>query len=274
MKRNRIQAARWIGGIALGWCLWWGWSHGAQVSATTERYQQAVADYNFQLDQYRSSYNDFRLKREQFNNIDSFANQEALVAASKSMLTLRAKVWQTYWQALWTDVTDTEGMDGTIRSKLTEEIEGYRRELATHEATLSASVARDELLEAGEWLNDQDKNYQNTLYKTALEIRIARFHWALLQLEAFVPILRNNVEIQIRDTSVKNQKLRGLDEVEQLLTSSREQYSKIIEAYYKREEIRDYKNSSEEIVKNLSGAFEPLRRAQQLVSEIAKGTIL
>jgi hypothetical protein len=239
-----------------------------------ERYDQAVQDYLYQLEQYRASYNDFQLKREQFNKIDSFANQEVLVSATKVMLTLRAKVWHTYWQALKSDVSTVEGIDGTIRQHLITNLESVQQFAQSHEATVSALTDRDDLLEEGVRLNEYKQDYNNLVYRTLLELRIARFHWALLQLEDFAPILRNNIGIQIRDAGLREQKLRGMNEVEQLLDVSREQYGQVIAEYYKVKQIRNYENKYEEVMEQLEPVYDPMKRAQQLMSELAEGTVL
>jgi len=167
-----------------------------QVQAS-ELYDRSVEDYDYQIDQYRKAYSDYLLKKEQFDAIDSFANQEELVVSARTMLILRGKVYEVYWQALTTLLSETPGIDAVIRERLLTTLAQNQAQLIDHQDFLLSKSTLAELLREAQWLNVLERTYVNTAYEIILNVKVARLHNALLELEAYVPILRENVEIQI-----------------------------------------------------------------------------
>jgi hypothetical protein len=237
----------------------------------SELLDKALADYDYRLDRYRSSYGEFLLSREDFQKNDSFANQEKLVTASRQVMNDRALVWHAYWQALRTEIVEAQGFDSDQKRSTTEAIEGVQTDLLAHVDTLNTLDTRGGLLAEAQSLNVQAKPYNQLAYQSLLKLRLARFNWALAQLDAFVPVLEENITLQIRDTTEKSIRLRGIHEIKELLANSRHSYDTAVTKYLNNSRTREHQSAYGDLVKDLSPAYASLIRVNNLLAELSKG---
>lgn len=244
----------------------------SKVNAS-EVYDEALTTYDSSLNIYRNDYEDYLLKREQFEKIDSFANQEDLVLAARNMLLSRSQVWLAYWRALRILLIETPGVEKEYTQELVTMMDRHEDELKDHTERLETLKTKEELNGEAIWLNDLKDDYESDAYKVLLHIRMARYHWALTQMEAFVPILEENIEIQIRNESTKKAKLRGLDEVSSIIETSRTEMIPVVEKYIKLERM-DYEKAYENMVKELGKSYANTFRSIKLIVEISEGTEL
>lgn len=239
----------------------------------SELYDRAVADYDFQINEYRKAYADYVLKKEQFVAVDSFANQEELVVSARNMLLLRGKVYEVYWQALSTLLFETDGIDPVIRQELETTVRDNQAQLIDHQALLSNKTTIEELMGEASWLNNLSKTYVNTAYELILNVKVARLHRSLLELEGYVPTLEENINQQIRDPQFKESKLRGVGEVANILASARVDFQAVVDKYVLKEK-RNYEAAHDDMTKELKPAYDKVRQVYQLVSELSQGTEL
>lgn len=239
----------------------------------SELYDQAVSDYDFQINEYRKAYADYVVKKEQFIAVDSFANQEELVVSARNMLLLRGKVYEVYWQALRTLLFEAEGIDTVIRQELETTVSNNQAQLVDHQTLLSSKTTIEELMSEATWLNNLSKSYVNTAYELILNVKVARLHRSLLELEGYVPKLEENINQQIRDPQLKESKLRGVGEVANILTSARVDFQSVVDKYVLKEK-RNYEAAHDDMAKELKPVFNKVRQVYQLVSELSLGTEL
>jgi len=72
---------------------------------------------------------------------------------------------------------------------------------------------------------------------------------------------------------LKETRLRGIDEVNALLTVSRQEFQQIVDAYVVKEK-RSYQQAHDDMVKELRSTYEKVRRAGTLLAELSAGTEL
>lgn len=239
----------------------------------SEEYNQAEDDYDFQINQYRSAYDDYLVKQEQFDRIDSFANQESLLSSGKSMLTTRADVWLAYWEAINILLSETPGVDSGKRSELEERINIEVEEIQQHRVRLAAMDNLEDLSREANWLNNLDLQYRNLAYETLLAVRFGRYNWALAQLEAYVSTLDKNIHVQIRDQEIQNTRLRGLSEVRSLLSENRVAFDELIKKYLNQQSDHMeplYDDAMEDLIE----PYDEMGRIADLLVELSEGTEL
>jgi hypothetical protein len=247
-----------------------------QVYAQTQQstiYNQAVADYDFQIDQYRKAYAEYLLKREQFESIDSFANQEEFVIATRTMLLARGKVYEVYWQALKTLLVATESMNPALREEFVSRLVENQNLLIDHQNFLQQKTTIEELMGEAYWLNLLQKANINTAYQIILNVKLAKFNYALTQLEGYLPILKENVTVQVRNQQEREVKERGIGEVQDLLEEVRSEFDIVVNEFVNKDK-RNYESSHDEMAKSLKPTYEKMKRAQGLLAELSQGTEL
>lgn len=241
------------------------------VVQASQALDKAKADYQYQLDTYRSAYDEFLLKRTQFENTSSFANQEEMVKAAKDMLTRRARVWKTYWQVLRVDTWETEGLNPAMRDELIGEIDEIQVLLNEHEINIPGINNREPLLAEAIAINLEDLRFENSSYKVLFELEMARFDWAMRQLKEFHNTLDAAIEVQVRSNSEKQLKKRGLEEVISIINRLGEVYDEIGEDLRRPNKTRKYIKIYKNMVDELSPYYSDMIRVNDLLVEISEG---
>jgi hypothetical protein len=178
---------------------------------------RAVADYQYHIDQFRAKYDAFTLARSQYEAVSTFANQETLADAARNMLVWRDKVWWTYFQAVRTDVTTSLGFDETVKQELEAELLTEQEGLKTHEEEVSTKTTVVDLLNSAKGINDKQKPFASLSYRALYRIRIARLRDLATDLQRVREQIVSAVEVQVRDARVREERGRGLVEVNEII---------------------------------------------------------
>jgi hypothetical protein len=241
-----------------------------RLAQAGELLAQARADFDYQMDAYRDTHADFVLKRAQFEAADSFANQEALVTSSKTMLLARKEVWWTYWQAVRIEMLEEDGLEAEIKTRLVGDVERVQGYLKLYGDELFQKDSREDLLSLAVELNDKDQEYSDMSYQISAELLYGRFTYAIEQLKAFSTLLRSSIEVQIRDQQVRQVKVRGLDEVDAVLNRLSEQAEELNSLTHK-ESYLDRIGLFKELIDKATPMFTDLNRSVKLLREMSKG---
>jgi hypothetical protein len=189
------------------------------VWATTAL-EQARNDFSYQYEQFRTSYSQYQLSVAQYQTSQTFAHEEEMLSAAKSMLQQRAQLWWTYFQALRTEVTETQGVPNGDRAQLGDTLQTAQSTIMAHKAALNTAISHQDLLTEANVLDDQAAHFQAVSYFTLSNLRQARLAYAATELGIYGENLRQAVRIQIKDEAVKAARLRGIDEAMQLINVS------------------------------------------------------
>ena len=250
----------------LGWLLLlliipWATAYASELS------EQARADYTYQYDQYRGAYSEYQIKRGQFEKVPTFANQQDLISAAKAMLIVRAKVWFVFFQALRTDLAESPGFNETDRAGLTQLIVDKQVYLANDQELLMKIASQAALIQQAAATNTKKADFESISFATLGSLRQARLHYAIQELSAYADKLQPAVEMQIRESTVRDVRLQGITEAKALLTdaetglgvanNSLEQYTKAYRADQKfQKNVTAYTASYQQVHQAYSLLFE------------------
>lgn len=241
-----------------------------EVQASTQ-IEQARAEYTGSFERYRQAYNLFQINKSQFETIPTFAHEEALVRAAKTMLVTRATVWRAYFNALTIDVADVGGIDAGVQTDLQNQLHVRQQQLTDHESQISQVATRSGLLQLAREINGKQADYGVTAYVTLGQIRKARLFYALSEALVFANGLEQRIKVQVRDPQLQAAKLRGLTEVQtslaQAITSVGGETIKLEDYTVAYKPDKRY----EKTVGNLQPLYEQLVHDFSLLDELAKG---
>jgi len=233
--------------------------------------QKAQEDYFFQLEKYRDEYKEYLIKKGEFENLDTFATQEALVAAAKTMLHRRAEVWWTFLQALRTEMVESEGFLGDDKEKITLELEEIQTSIRDHQELLEPITTRQELLAEATVFNKRNQELIGISHKTLSSLLLQKINLTILNMEEFNTTLKEAVTIQVRDPNDKEIRLRGVEEVTNLLNSCK---TEIQEQYVELGWSSGEKRTSfayDNVKRDLAPTYRKIERVNSLLNELSKG---
>jgi len=227
-------------------------------------------DYLNQYQQFRSAYADYTLNKNQYTNAPTFAHEEQLVSAAKIMLTERAKLWLSYWQVLTAEVGENQGISETERTELADRLNQTQTELSAHQQAVAVATTRAELNEQAKNLNDQKYKYEGISYITLDHINQGRLRVAIRELKVFAENVKQATQNQIRETEEREARLRGIEEVIQMLSTQEEQANKPIktlEQYNRSHRASEVYQDAVEVDLQI---YTQIKQAYNLLKELGK----
>lgn len=230
--------------------------------------QNAKNDFDFQLDIYREAEKQFQIYKRDYEQNNTFANQELLVSAAREFLEQRAKTWDTYWQAVRIDILEQEDLPTDLSSSLSASIHTEQELLKKHQIDLKSISTRENLLSEALIFNDKSNIYKDLAYKSLAASQIGSIRTAEKEIKAFMNQVKKAGLVQIRDTSIRDERLRGIDETIKSLDQAGSKTSELIEKYFTQEKnFND--NTFEKINEELIIIFNQLTQAHQRASELS-----
>jgi hypothetical protein len=246
-------------------------SLGAFVQAQTTS-EQLKNDFTFQYDQYRVAYDEFLLKKNQYQESETIAAQEELTVAAKQMLLTRASTYIVHWQILENNLFEVMSFQPEAVAPLLQEVKTKQVEVANHKQIVSDLLSYQEMGYTATAFNGQSKPYDSLTYKSSAAVLAGRFRRSLDAETNLLSKLEAEIPLQIRDTTKAQSRLRGLVTVKDLLNEAESGYdtvSKKVTAF-----SDDGFNQSDRynrLVDEVQPAYESLRSAHQLLVELSQG---
>ena len=234
---------------------------------------RAQRDYQFQLDTYRGAYDEFVLRRTDFENNSSFANQEVMVLAAKEMLMKRAKVWQTYFQVMKVKLWEVEGMDEELKNDLIGQLDDNVVMLNENETSIETLDTRVPLLQAANVINAKEDEFNNLSYQIIMELTLARFKWAVQQLRVFNAEIDAALDVQVRNNSERQLKKRAVGEVNLILDGLDEKFVEVDKVAHKQTGTQKYSSRYPRVIEALSPLYSDMLRAYSIVDEVTQELI-
>lgn len=260
---NKLFASLGIVGVAL--------SLSVMVRAQTTR-EQLHNDFTYQYDLYRAAYDEFLLKKNQYEESETIAAQEELTVAAKQMLLARAVTYGVHWQLIEANLFEVMPFEPESIEPLLQSAKAMQEEVANHQLIVSELNSYQEMSFTATAFNEQSKLYDSLTYKSSAAILAGRFKRSLDAESKLVSRLESEIPLQIRDTTKAQARLRGLVTVRDLLREAQNGYdtvSKKVTAF-----SDDGFNQSDRynrLVEEVQPAYESLRSAHQLLAELAQG---
>ena len=231
---------------------------------------KAYEDYDFQLEKYRSTYNDFLLKRTQYEKVGTFAVEEQLVISAKAMLIDRIQVWLSFWQIIRTELSESKGMANDRKGELTGIIDDLQAELNTKKDAVEQTTTRTELLAEAVEINEKNGAYTEVYYEMLTSLKLSNLEWAIGQLKTYTEELKGNINIQVRDSAQKEERLRGVNEAMTNFALVTEKLDKVkVNLISKRES--SWQSRYKTIIEIYGETYELLTKSYKLDVELSKG---
>lgn len=236
--------------------------------------EKAWNDFAYQLGIYRTSYEQFLIKRETFDRAQTFKANEELVAAAREMLIGRDMVWWTYFQGLRTQLVVNSGVTPEHKQPLEDSLTREQAYLSEHKTNLIPLTTRSELLTKAEDLNKKAPAYIDITYKNLIALKIGEMRFAVTSIRNLANRVKEAVTLQERDANLREVRLRGFTELETNLVK--------VEEGIKKEEtvVNQYGKSNldqsvyRQTTTKLTPIFEEIQQANQLLRELAFGVEL
>jgi hypothetical protein len=241
------------------------------VRAQTTR-EQLQNDFTYQYDLYRGAYDEFLLKKNQYEESETIAAQEELTVAAKEMLLARALTYGVHWQIIETNLFEVMPFEPVSIEPLLQSAKTMQEEVANHQRIVAQLNSYQEMGYTATAFNGQSKLYDSLTYKSSAAILAGRFKRSLDAESKLVARLEAEIPLQIRDTTKSQARLRGLVTVRDLISEAQNGYdtvSKKVTAF-----SDDGFNQSDRynrLVEEVQPAYESLRSAHQLLAELAQG---
>lgn len=240
------------------------------VYAVSSDLETAIADHQFQLDIYRKADEQFQLRLTDFEQNNTFANQQLLEASSKKLLEQRDTTWDTYWQALRIQMLEQADMPGNLKNELTDAITTEQSELKEHQLELKTADSLEVLRDASTTINNKDKPYQHLAYRSLAAINIAKNLTAIREVEAFLQQAKKTIMVQIRDTAVRDERLRGIDETMQTLIESKLSLETLLQDDFGPQKTYN-KSSFDRLNDEVVTIYQDIQAAYQRSTELSSG---
>ncbi len=112
------------------------------------RYGKEITDlrtlYRDQMELYRNSERSFITARGQFDNLENLSSLEDLVQATNDVYQIRVKVLITYLDLMYAALTESDGVELSLKQHSLKEIESVREDLAAHLAEIEQATDRQQ----------------------------------------------------------------------------------------------------------------------------------
>ncbi len=240
------------------------------VMATTA-VDQAREQYRREFEVYRQNDASFTVKKGQYDSSPTFAHEQELIEAARTMLLARAQLWWSYWQALKVEVAEVPGLDETVRGKLISQLDESQRFLDDNKSVVAVNASRSGLLTLAQEVNRQDSKNHVLAYSTLGLIHKARLYYALAQTLEFATQLEQRVEQQIRDEALRDARVRGIAETKMLLMQALERVGGEVITTEDYSTAYRPQRQFEKTVGNLNPSYDQLKQSFALLTELAKG---
>lgn len=232
--------------------------------------EEAKKDYHLQVDKYRETYEDFEVKSAQYQQLQTFAAEEALVTSAKDMLMSRIEVWWAYWQTLKVEVSETNNFTEGKKEELAVSLEKEQGFLQEHRLALQNMTTLPELRLSAPVINNKADAYSLLALQTVSQTRIARLKTAVIELQAFTLTLEEAVNIQIRQETERDFRLRGITEVKNTLNTAQVNLLNL-EADPKFSRQKPTTNIYSDLTKSISPIYQEVERSFKLLKELSQG---
>lgn len=242
-----------------------------RVVFASELLSQAERDFQFQLEKYRDEYRSFDLKRGQYQNLQTFASQDELVAAARVMLLRRADVWYAYLQALRVRVSEADGFPNIERDMWISQIVNWEVALSAQKELVNKADNKDALLAAAQNLDTQGPALQSFSYELTAYLEWSYLQSNITQIHMVADKLKEAVATQILDADVRNTRLRGFDEVNKSLSLAQNTLNTVRAEKLHFGQGYDLSGDYKKAMDEFTPSYQQIQRSYQLIKELSLG---
>lgn len=235
------------------------------VAVKEARQEYATVDNQYQID-----LNAFEVARQQYEQIPTNANMNVLLTKYKAMLAARTRVWWSFLQALKTDAGEVPTIQPEKLTAIYGKIEAKQAVMQTHIETVNQAPNREAIGEILINFKTEHESWSQTYYPVMVALKVGKLRYAIQELRLHRETLLAAIPQQVLLAQVKEQRLRGLEEVAALLNAAEATVNETetqvdsapeSQAYYL------YDNAKED----LTPAYDQIQQASRLLSEISAG---
>lgn len=237
----------------------------------SELLDKARSDYDFQLEKYRDEYRAFDLKKTQYQNLETFATLEELVSTAKAMLHRRDEVWYTFLQALRIEILETDGFDNTERADIAGQIEAEQGYIKDHQKLIENATTKEDLLPLAKEFNDKRIELETLSYEGMALVTHAKIKQSINLLTSFNDKIMKAAEVQIRDSTVRTSRIRGLEEMKRIIDLADSELEKVKKERFIFKNAYSPKDTYEKAMEELVTVYTHVVRADKLAQELSKG---
>ena len=243
------------------------------VSAQSANFLQSL---DSKITTYRSLINDYRSKEDQFSiaanqyyNLKTLRSQEEAVIAARVLFVSRADVMISYLETLKFALTEGTGVELSRRDVLIAEIDNFIIGLKVHRQ--KAEIATDRLLieEQALYFENLEKSLISVIYRALSLYKIGQMQGTLDQVKLVQTALTEYIANSNLSATAKNEKQRGMDELERNLTEIQLNITNTLVIYD--EEIKRFDSGSFRTIQtSLSKGFTILTQTINFTKELAQ----
>jgi hypothetical protein len=136
--------------------------------------QEIYQDYLQQFDQYRSTYNDFQITRNEYLKFKSLSAETSALQKTKEMMTQRALLLKTYFLLLNEKIGESQNFTAQERDFYVSSIKTANEFLDTHIEFINSVQSIKDAMRASQRLESQYAILQTVMRQVALTLNIAR----------------------------------------------------------------------------------------------------
>jgi len=209
--------------ISLIFCVVFLLSVGAVRAQTEFSYAKAYQDYEYNLSQYNSAYENYKLAREQYLQFKTITAKDEAKAKTLTMLQTRDNTVKTYLTALRMKIKETDGIPNAEEEALYNRIDPEVKWYTDHKGRLESAGSLEDLVTDSDEAKDHYTFTNLLIYDSLINIlsgKTANLRSVItaniVDLKTIIAIIRQN---QDKDVSLME---RSLPDIENKLARSQD----------------------------------------------------
>ena len=242
------------------------------VKAELKGVERAESDYRFQLNEYQLTDNDYRLRLTQYSNLQTFATQEQLVTAAKSMLIARAMTWQTYLAVLELMLADRTDALGTDKQNALESLRTWQALVSNHNKLIEPIIDKTLLLYEAQTLNEKSSELIGLSYQSLALVRVGQLIEVVEAQEKLLTEIEEVLPSQIIDEIIASTRQRGLSQIRLRLEAVSGRLNALtVQSRELKRESYDPVRRYQDLLKDTAVEHRELMQTRKLLQELSVG---
>jgi len=248
-----------------------------QVSTTSaqiapqEELTQLTEKYYDEVEDYRDIERKYLIARETYYKNNTLAAQEEAIRLAQELIKARANVLSTYFTYLQRNLENTLGIELDDKVVMSNRLESIRADLEESKKDAGRIKNRTQVDLTFADMNAQQKNLTANAYETLALIKIGQIQNAIDQ----ATITREMVSSWIKEADITEasalKKTRGLEEVDRLIQSSKNNLTEVTTRWRARMTTNQYSEGSyQSFQEDSEYSYLQLRQAHSFLDETVR----
>lgn len=243
------------------------------VTGTKETHEAEISKLRQQLlaeiEAYRRADQQFRIAKQQYENLETLKSLEEAVQATKQAMYERSRVLTTYHELLYFTLLDADGVNFAFKDTQVTALETRIEELRAHTAKVEQATSRDDVNALRDEFASLKPLVEDTSFRTMSLIRIGEMQSVYDKSR----IILTDLEESLSDADVsalkKAERERAFAETDRSLTQLKAEIDTVHQIYATQEDLVR-KNIYDRILRELSPIYAKLSQNLSYLAELLR----